>query len=146
MNASTLTLLLEGAGVSLGPRPDLDRAGDDPRRRAHRARLLALAALRVLYPALRLLVRGTPLLVLALLISTPCGARPPDGPTSPGAGAHALRGRPVREVSAVVSSRFPRPPVESAKSLGLPPAANVKKVIGAARGRYTLPPTSMSRS
>ncbi len=142
MNASTLTLLLEGAGVSLA----LALTSIAPATILGAA-LTALgfsrfAALRVLYRLYVYVVRGTPLLVLALLIFYALPAL--DLRTGPYvAGVLVLTlyvGALFAEVFRGGVLAIPRPQWESAKSLGLPPAAMLKKVIAPLVVRYTLPP------
>ncbi len=142
MNASTLTLLLEGAGVSLA----LALTSIAPATILGAA-LTALgfsrfAALRALYRLYVYVVRGTPLLVLALLIFYALPAL--DLRTGPYiAGGLVLTlyvGALFAEVFRGGVLAIPRPQWESAKSLGLPPAATLKKVIAPLVVRYTLPP------
>jgi len=142
MNASTLTLLLEGAGVSLA----LALTSIAPATILGAA-LTALgfsrfAALRALYRLYVYVVRGTPLLVLALLIFYALPAL--DLRTGPYiAGVLVLTinvGALFAEVFRGGVLAIPRPQWESAKSLGLPPVAMLSKVIAPLVVRYTLPP------
>lgn len=142
MDARTLSLLLQGAGVSL---------------------LLALASIafatvlavglcamafsrctpvRAFYRLYIYIVRGTPLLVLALLVFYALPAL--DLKTGPYvAGLLVLTlyvGALFAEVFRGGVLAIPRPQWESARSLGLPPGAMLRKVIGPMVVRYALPP------
>src|SRR2546425_6151209 len=142
MNASTLTLLLEGAGVSLAlaltsiaPATILGAA-------LTALGFSRLAVFRVVYRLYVYVVRGTPLLVLALLVFYALPAL--DLRTGPYiAGTLVL----ILYVGALFAEVFrggvlaiPRPQWESARSLGLPPLAKFRKVIAPLVTRYTLPP------
>jgi His/Glu/Gln/Arg/opine family amino acid ABC transporter permease subunit len=101
-----------------------------------------VAAVRAVYRVYVYVVRGTPLLVLALLIFYALPAL--DLRTGPYiAGTLVL----VLYVGALFAEVFrggvlaiPRPQWESARSLGLPPVAKLRKVIAPLVVRYTLPP------
>jgi His/Glu/Gln/Arg/opine family amino acid ABC transporter permease subunit len=101
-----------------------------------------LAAVRAVYRVYVYVVRGTPLLVLALLVFYALPAL--DLRTGPYiAGTLVL----VLYVGALFAEVFrggvlaiPRPQWESARSLGLPPVAKLRKVIAPLVVRYTLPP------
>ncbi len=132
MDAPTFTLLLKGAGVSLALALTSTALAT-----VLGAALTALgfsrfAALRALYP----------LLVLALLIFYALPAL--DLRTGPYvAGVLVLTlyvGALFAEVFRGGVLAIPRPQWESAKSLGLPPAAMLKRVIAPLVVRYTLPP------
>ncbi len=142
MDAPTLTLLLKGAGVSLALALTSTALAT-----VLGAALTALgfsrfAALRALYRLYVYVVRGTPLLVLALLIFYALPAL--DLRTGPYvAGVLVLTlyvGALFAEVFRGGVLAIPRPQWESAKSLGLPPAAMLKRVIAPLVVRYTLPP------
>jgi len=100
------------------------------------------AVVRALYGLYVYVVRGTPLLVLALLVFYALPAL--DLRTGPYiAGTLVL----VLYVGALFAEVFrggvlsiPRPQWESARSLGLPPLAKFRKVIAPLVTRYTLPP------
>jgi His/Glu/Gln/Arg/opine family amino acid ABC transporter permease subunit len=101
-----------------------------------------VAAVRALYRLYVYVVRGTPLLVLALLIFYALPAL--DLRTGPYiAGTLVL----ILYVGALFAEVFrggvlaiPRPQWESARSLGLPPLAKFRRVIAPLVTRYTLPP------
>src|SRR5437867_11598022 len=101
-----------------------------------------LAAVRAVYRLYVYVVRGTPLLVMALLVFYALPAL--DLRTGPYiAGTLVLTlyvGALFAEVFRGGVLAIPRPQWESAKSLGLPPAAMLKKVIAPLVVRYTLPP------
>lgn len=101
-----------------------------------------LAVFRGVYRLYVFVVRGTPLLVLALLVFYALPAL--DLRTGPYiAGTLVL----ILYVGALFAEVFrggvlaiPRPQWESARSLGLPPLAKFRKVIAPLVTRYTLPP------
>lgn len=101
-----------------------------------------LAVCRAVYRLYVFVVRGTPLLVLALLVFYALPAL--DLRTGPYiAGTLVL----IMYVGALFAEVFrggvlaiPRPQWESARSLGLPPLAKFRKVIAPLVTRYTLPP------
>jgi His/Glu/Gln/Arg/opine family amino acid ABC transporter permease subunit len=101
-----------------------------------------LAVLRAAYRVYVYVVRGTPLLVLALLLFYALPAL--DLRTGPYiAGAVVL----MIYTAALFAEVFrggvlaiPRPQWESARSLGLPPLAMFRKVVAPLVVRYTLPP------
>jgi His/Glu/Gln/Arg/opine family amino acid ABC transporter permease subunit len=101
-----------------------------------------LAVVRAVYSLYVYVVRGTPLLVLALLVFYALPAL--DLRTGPYiAGILVL----VLYVGALFAEVFrggvlaiPRPQWESARSLGLPPLAMFRRVIAPLVTRYTLPP------
>jgi His/Glu/Gln/Arg/opine family amino acid ABC transporter permease subunit len=101
-----------------------------------------LALVRAVYRLYVYVIRGTPLLVLALLVFYAVPALDlRSGPYI--AGTLVL----IMYVGALFAEVFrggvlaiPRPQWESARSLGLPPLANFRKVIAPLVMRYTLPP------
>jgi His/Glu/Gln/Arg/opine family amino acid ABC transporter permease subunit len=101
-----------------------------------------LAAVRAAYRVYVYVVRGTPLLVLALLLFYALPAL--DLRTGPYiAGTLVL----IIYTAALFAEVFrggvlaiPRPQWESARSLGLPPLAMFRKVVAPLVARYTLPP------
>jgi His/Glu/Gln/Arg/opine family amino acid ABC transporter permease subunit len=100
------------------------------------------AAVRAAYRVYVYIVRGTPLLVLALLLFYALPAL--DLRTGPYiAGTLVLiiyTGALFAEVFRGGVLAIPRPQWESARSLGLPPAAMFRKVVAPLVTRYTLPP------
>lgn len=142
MDARTLSLLLQGASVSL-----LLALGS-----IACATLLAMALcamafsrwtlVRAFYRLYIYIVRGTPLLVLALLVFYALPAL--DLKTGPYvAGLLVLTlyvGALFAEVFRGGVLAIARPQWESARSLGLPPAAMVRKIIAPMVVRYALPP------
>lgn len=101
-----------------------------------------LALIRTVYRLYIYFIRGTPLLVLALLIFYALPAL--DLRTGPYiAGALVLTlyvGALFAEVFRGAVLAIPRPQWESARSLGLPPLAMLRKVIAPLVVRYALPP------
>ncbi len=101
-----------------------------------------LAVVRAVYRVYVYVVRGTPLLVLALLLFYALPAL--DLRTGPYiAGTLVL----ILYTAALFAEVFrggvlaiPRPQWESARSLGLPPLAMFRKVVAPLVTRYTLPP------
>jgi polar amino acid transport system permease protein len=142
MDANALTLLLRGAGVSLLLALTAIACGTVLAAVLAALAFSRLAVLRGSYRLYIYVVRGTPLLVLALLIFYALPAL--DLRTGPYlAGALVL----TLYVAAFFAEVFrgavlaiPRPQWESAKSLGLPPAAMLRKVIAPLVVRYALPP------
>src|SRR5712692_9138660 len=141
MPPGSLALLTQGAAVSLLPAAAIVGG-------TALAIILAagafsrIAAVRAGYRLYVYVVRGTPLLVLALLVFYALPAL--DLRTGPYiAGVLGL----TLYVAALFAEFFrggvlaiPRLQWESAKSLGLPPAAMLSKVIAPLVVRYTLPP------
>src|SRR5712691_3851642 len=101
-----------------------------------------LAAVRAVYRLYVYVVRGTPLLVMALLVFYALPAL--DLRTGPYiAGTLVLiiyTGALFAEVFRGGVLAIPRPQWESARSLGLPPGAMVRKIIAPMVVRYALPP------
>lgn len=142
MDARTLSLLLQGAGVSL-----LLALASIVLSTVLAVALTALAfsrlaLLRGCYRLYIYIVRGTPLLVLALLVFYALPAL--DLKTGPYvAGLLVLTlyvGALFAEVFRGGVLAIPRPQWESARSLGLPPGAMLRKVIAPMVARYALPP------
>ena len=142
MDWATLTMLLKGAGVSLALAAASIACGTVLAAGLTTLALARLLPLRLFYRLYVWAIRGTPLLVLALLVFY---ALPlldlRAGPYIAGIlvltlyvgalGAVVLRGGVVA---------IPRSQWESAKSLGLPPGATVRRVIVPLVLRYALPP------
>ena len=101
-----------------------------------------LAAVRAVYRLYVYVVRGTPLLVMALLVFYALPAL--DLRTGPYiAGTLVLiiyTGALFAEVFRGGVLAIPRPQWESARSLGLPPLAMFRKIVAPLVTRYTLPP------
>src|SRR5882762_7081170 len=101
-----------------------------------------LAAVRAGYRIYVYVVRGTPLLVMALLVFYTLPAL--DLRTGPYiAGTLVLiiyTGALFAEVFRGGVLAIPRPQWESARSLGLPPLAMFRKIVAPLVTRYTLPP------
>lgn len=142
LDARTLSLLLQGAGVSL-----LLALGSIACATLLAVALCAMAfsrwtAVRGFYRLYIYIVRGTPLLVLALLVFYALPAL--DLKTGPYvAGLLVLTlyvGALFAEVFRGGVLAIPRPQWESARSLGLPPGAMVRKIIAPMVVRYALPP------
>ena len=142
MDARTLSVLLQGAWVSL-----LLALASIAFATVLAVGLCAMAfsrwtTVRALYRLYIYIVRGTPLLVLALLVFYALPAL--DLKTGPYvAGLLVLTlyvGALFAEVFRGSVLAIPRPQWESARSLGLPPAAMLRKVIGPMVVRYALPP------
>ena len=142
MDARTLSILLQGAWVSL-----LLALASIACATVLAVGLCAMAfsrvtAVRAFYRLYIYIVRGTPLLVLALLVFYALPAL--DLKTGPYvAGLLVLTlyvGALFAEVFRGGVLAIPRPQWESARSLGLPPAAMLRKVIGPMVVRYALPP------
>ena len=142
MDWATLTMLLKGAGVSLALATASIACGTVLAAGLTTLALARLLPLRLFYRLYVWAIRGTPLLVLALLVFY---ALPVldlrAGPYIAGIlvltlyvgalGAEVLRGGVLA---------IPRSQWESAKSLGLPPGATVRRVIVPLVLRYALPP------
>ncbi len=142
MDAGTLVILLEAAAVSLFLAVAAIACGT-----AFAAALTTLAfsrllALRFFYRLYVYVVRGTPLLVLALLIFYALPALElRSGPYLAGILVLAVYvGALFAEVFRGGVLAIPKPQWESARSLGLPPIAMLRKVILPLVLRYTLPP------
>ena|SRR5712691_2387675 len=142
LDVRTLSLLLQGAGVSL-----LLALGSIACATLLAMALCAMAfsrwtAVRAFYRLYIYIVRGTPLLVLALLVFYALPAL--DLKTGPYvAGLLVLTlyvGALFAEVFRGGVLAIPRPQWESARSLGLPPGAMVRKIIAPMVVRYVLPP------
>jgi len=99
-------------------------------------------AVRAVYRVYVYIVRGTPLLVMALLLFYAMPAL--DLRTGPYiAGTLVLilyTGALLAEVFRGGVLAIPRPQWESARSLGLPPLAMFRKIVAPLVARYTLPP------
>lgn len=137
-----MLLLLQGAGVSLLLAVTAIACG------TLLAVLLAalafsrFAPVRAFYGLYIYVIRGTPLLVLALLMFYALPAlNLRTGPYIAGALVLTLYvGALFAEVFRGGVLAIPRPQWESAKSLGLPPMAMLRKVIAPLVLRYALPP------
>lgn len=142
MDTPTLSLLLRGAGVSLLLALAAIACGTLLAMALAALAFSRLALVRMFYRLYIYLIRGTPLLVLALLIFYVLPAL--DLRTGPYlAGAFVLTlyvGALFAEVFRGAVLAIPRPQWESARSLGLPPLAMLRKVIGPLVVRYALPP------
>jgi len=138
----SVTLLLHGAAVSLLLAAAAIAGGTLFAIGLATLAFSRLAVVRALYGLYVYVVRGTPLLVLALLVFYALPAL--DLRTGPYiAGILVL----VLYVGALFAEVFrggvlaiPRPQWESARSLGLPPLAMFRRVIAPLVTRYTLPP------
>ena len=142
MPTGTLPLLVQGAAVSLALAVGAVVGGTVLAIGLTVLAFSRLAALRGFYRVYVYVVRGTPLLVLALLLFYALPA--PDLRTGP-----YIAGTVVLTIytAALFAEVFrggvlaiPRPQWESARSLGLPPLAMFRKVIVPLVVRYTLPP------
>ena len=142
MPAGTLPLLVHGAAVSLALAAGAVVGGTLLAIALTVLAFSRMAALRALYRVYVYVVRGTPLLVLALLLFYALPAL--DLRTGP-----YIAGTLVLTIytAALFAEVFrggvlaiPRPQWESARSLGLPPLAMFRKVIAPLVVRYTLPP------
>ncbi len=142
MNTPTLTLLLQAAGVSLLLALAAIAAGTVAAALLTALAFSRLRPLRFFYRLYVYVVRGTPLLVLALLIFYALPALDlRAGPYL--AGVLVL----TVYVAALFAEVFrggvlaiPRPQWESAKSLGVPPGPLLRKIVGPLVLRYALPP------
>ena len=142
MPPGSLGLLLQGAAVSLGLAAAAIAGGTLFAIALTVLAFSRFAVVRAFYGLYVYVVRGTPLLVLALLVFYALPAF--DLRTGPYiAGTLVL----VMYVGALFAEVFrggvlsiPRPQWESARSLGLPPLAKFRKVIAPLVTRYTLPP------
>ena len=142
MPTGTLPLLVHGAAVSLALAVGAVVGGTVLAIGLTVLAFSRLAALRGFYRVYVYVVRGTPLLVLALLLFYALPAL--DLRTGP-----YIAGTVVLTIytAALFAEVFrggvlaiPRPQWESARSLGLPPLAMFRKVIVPLVVRYTLPP------
>ena len=142
MPTGTLPLLVHGAAVSLALAVGAVVGGTVLAIGLTVLAFSRLAALRAFYRVYVYVVRGTPLLVLALLLFYALPAL--DLRTGP-----YIAGTVVLTIytAALFAEVFrggvlaiPRPQWESARSLGLPPLAMFRKVIVPLVVRYTLPP------
>ena len=142
MPTGTLPLLVQGAAVSLALAVGAVVGGTVLAIGLTVLAFSRLAALRAFYRVYVYVVRGTPLLVLALLLFYALPAL--DLRTGP-----YIAGTVVLTIytAALFAEVFrggvlaiPRPQWESARSLGLPPLAMFRKVIVPLVVRYTLPP------
>jgi His/Glu/Gln/Arg/opine family amino acid ABC transporter permease subunit len=142
MPTGTLPLLVHGAAVSLALAVGAVVGGTLLAIGLTVLAFSRLAALRAFYRVYVYVVRGTPLLVLALLLFYALPAL--DLRTGP-----YIAGTVVLTIytAALFAEVFrggvlaiPRPQWESARSLGLPPLAMFRKVIVPLVVRYTLPP------
>ena len=142
MPPGSLGLLVQGAAVSLALAAAAIAGGTLFAIALTPLAFSRFAVVRALYGVYVYVVRGTPLLVLALLVFYALPAL--DLRTGPYiAGTLVL----VLYVGALFAEVFrggvlsiPRPQWESARSLGLPPLAKFRKVIAPLVTRYTLPP------
>ena len=142
MPTGTLPLLVQGAAVSLALAVGAVVGGTVLAIGLTVLAFSRLAALRGFYRVYVYVVRGTPLLVLALLLFYALPAL--DLRTGP-----YIAGTVVLTIytAALFAEVFrggvlaiPRPQWESARSLGLPPLAMFRQVIVPLVVRYTLPP------
>jgi His/Glu/Gln/Arg/opine family amino acid ABC transporter permease subunit len=142
MPPGTLPLLVHGAAVSLALAAGAVIGGTLLAVGLAVLAFSRLRALRAFYRVYVYVVRGTPLLVLALLLFYALPAL--DLRTGP-----YIAGTIVLTIytAALFAEVFrggvlaiPRPQWESARSLGLPPLAMFRKVIAPLVVRYTLPP------
>lgn len=142
MSPGSLLLLVQGAAVSLLLAAAAIAGGTLLAIGLAPLAFSRLAVFRAVYRLYVFVVRGTPLLVLALLVFYALPAL--DLRTGPYiAGTLVL----IMYVGALFAEVFrggvlaiPRPQWESARSLGLPPLAKFRKVIAPLVTRYTLPP------
>jgi His/Glu/Gln/Arg/opine family amino acid ABC transporter permease subunit len=139
---ATLTMLLKGAGVSLALAMASIACGTVLAAGLTTLAFARLQPLRLFYRVYVWAIRGTPLLVLALLVFY---ALPVldlrAGPYIAGMLVLTLYvGALGGEVFRGGVLAIPRPQWESARSLGLPPGATLTKVIVPLVLRYALPP------
>lgn len=142
MPTGNLLLLLQGAAVSLLLAAAAIAGGTLLAVVLAALAFSRLALVRAVYRLYVYVIRGTPLLVLALLVFYAVPALDlRSGPYI--AGTLVL----IMYVGALFAEVFrggvlaiPRPQWESARSLGLPPLAKFRKVIVPLVTRYTLPP------
>lgn len=142
MPTGNLLLLLQGAAVSLLLAAAAIAGGTLLAVVLAALAFSRLALVRAVYRLYVYVIRGTPLLVLALLVFYAVPALDlRSGPYI--AGTLVL----IMYVGALFAEVFrggvlaiPRPQWESARSLGLPPLAKFRKVIAPLVTRYTLPP------
>jgi His/Glu/Gln/Arg/opine family amino acid ABC transporter permease subunit len=142
MDASTVKLLAQGAGVSLLLAVAAIVFGTIVAVGLTALAFSRLAFLRGVYRVYIYVVRGTPLLVLALLVFYALPIL--DLRTGPYiAGVLVLTmyvGALFAEVFRGGVLAIPRPQWESARSLGLPPGAMLRKIVAPLVVRYALPP------
>lgn len=142
MTTFSLMLLVQGAGVSLALALSAIVLGTVLAVGLTALAFSRLAAPRGLYRAYVYVVRGTPVLVLALLVFYALPAL--DLRTGPYiAGVLVLTmyvGALFAEVFRGAVLAIPRPQWDSATSLGLPPLAVLGKVVAPLAVRYALPP------
>jgi His/Glu/Gln/Arg/opine family amino acid ABC transporter permease subunit len=142
MPPGTLPLLLHGAAVSLALAAGAVVGGTLLAIGLAVLAFSRLAALRAFYRLYVYVVRGTPLVVLALLLFYALPAlNLKTGPYIAGTFVLMIYTAALfAEVFRGGVLAIPRPQWESARSLGLPPLAMFRKVIAPLVVRYTLPP------
>jgi len=142
MPTGTLPLLIQGAAVSLALAAAAIVLGTLLASLLVVLAFSRLAPLRAFYRAYVYVVRGTPLLVLALLLFYALPALDlRTGPYIAGTAVLAIYTAALfAEVFRGGVLAIPRPQWESARSLSLPPFAMFRKVIAPLVVRYTLPP------
>lgn len=142
MPTGTLPLLVQGAAVSLALAAAAIVLGTLLASLLVVLAFSRLAPLRAFYRVYVYVVRGTPLLVLALLLFYALPALDlRTGPYIAGTAVLAIYTAALfAEVFRGGVLAIPRPQWESARSLGLPPLAMFRKVIAPLVVRYTLPP------
>jgi len=141
LDIPTLVILLKGAGVSLGLACAAIACATVLAVVLTALAFSRLLPVRLFYRLYVYVIRGTPLLVLAMLIFYALPAF--DLRTGPYLAAVVVLAIYVAALFAEVFRggvlAIPRPQWESAKSLGLPPGAVLRKVIVPLVLRYTLP-------
>ena len=142
MPTGTLPLLIQGAAVSLALAAAAIVLGTLLGTLLVVLAFSRLAALRAFYRVYVYVVRGTPLLVLALLLFYALPALDlRTGPYIAGIAVLAIYTAALfAEVFRGGVLAIPRQQWESARSLGVPPLAMFRKVIAPLVVRYTLPP------
>ena len=142
MPPGTLPLLVHGAAVSLALAAGAVIGGTLLAVGLAVLAFSRLRALRAFYRVYVYVVRGTPLLVLALLLFYALPAlNLKTGPYIAGTIVLTIYTAALfAEVFRGGVLAIPRPQWESARSLGLPPLAMFRKVIAPLVVRYTLPP------
>ncbi len=142
MPTGNLLLLLQGAAVSLLLAAAAITGGTLLAVVLAALAFSRLALVRAVYRLYVYVIRGTPLLVLALLVFYAVPALDlRSGPYIAGTLVLILYvGALFAEVFRGGVLAIPRPQWESARSLGLPPLAKFRKVIAPLVTRYTLPP------
>ncbi len=142
MPTGNLLLLLQGAAVSLLLAAAAIAGGTLLAVVLAALAFSRLALVRAVYRLYVYVIRGTPLLVLALLVFYAVPALDlRSGPYIAGTLVLILYvGALFAEVFRGGVLAIPRPQWESARSLGLPPLAKFRKVIAPLVTRYTLPP------